>query len=83
VLETELMKLIKEQLDISIAGHAGVDQNAYEAALNRVRGVAQGRRSDRDLKRLVVNAIEDYGMKIKRGWLFNWYKAIKREVGEA
>ena len=81
VLESALTELIKDQFDA--AGAAGIDQAAYLCVLAKLRTTAQGHRNDRELKKLIVHVIEDSGFKVKGGWPFNWYRAVKREISRA
>ena len=81
LLESALTKLIKDQFEA--AGAAGIDQAAYGGVLAKLRTTAQGRRDDRELKKLIVHVIEDGGFKVKGGWPFNWYRAVKREISRA
>ena len=78
VLESDLMKLIKERLD-AVAG-TGIDQATFDGVLANLRTAAQGKRSDRELTQLIVHAIDDSGLKVKSSWPRNWYRAIKRDL---
>src|SRR5262245_31302631 len=78
LLESDLMKLIKEQFDA--VGSAGIDQSTFDGVLAKLRTIVQGKQSDRELKQLIVHAIDDGGLKVKSGWPFNWYRAVKRDL---
>jgi len=80
-LESDLLKLVKDQFDS--AGSVGINRASFEAVLAKLRTAADGRRDDRELRKLIVHAIEDGGFKVNSGWPFNWYRAVKREISRA
>jgi hypothetical protein len=82
VLESALFRLIKEQA-VAAAGPAGkVDQKAFDRIVQDAKAAAQGRRSERDLKKMVVTVMEDHGLdRAKAGWFGDWYAALKRDLG--
>jgi hypothetical protein len=82
VLESALFRLIKDQA-LAAAGPAGkVDQKAFDQIVQSAKAAAQGRRSERDLKKMVVTVMEDNGLdRAKAGWLGDWYAALKRDLG--
>jgi hypothetical protein len=84
VLESALFKLIKDQITI-VAGNDGkVDQKEFDLVFQTVRKAAQGRKNDRELKKMVVLVMEDTGMnKVKTGWFSDWYASLKRDLGMA
>lgn len=81
VLESDLMKIIKEQFDA--VSEKGIGLAKFEEVLNKIRGAARGRREERELCRLIVHAIDDSGLKVKSAWPFNWYRAVKRQISKA
>ena len=82
VLESALYRLIKDQA-VAAAGPAGkVDQPAFERVVESARAAAQGRRTERDVKKMVVTVMEDNGLdRAKAGWFGDWYAALKRDLG--
>jgi hypothetical protein len=41
-----------------------------------------GKKSDRQVKTLIVQVMEDSGNnRVRRGWFGNWYVSLKRELG--
>jgi hypothetical protein len=82
VLESTLFRLIKDQA-LAAAGPAGkVDQKAFDQIVRSAKAAAQGRRSERDLKKMVVIVMEDSGLdRAKAGWFGDWYAALKRDLG--
>ena len=43
---------------------------------------SQGKKNDVQVKRMVIEVMEDSGLnKVKTGWFSNWYAKVKKEVG--
>ena len=84
VLESALFKLIKDQVTIAAGNDGKVDQKEFELVFQTVKTAAQGRKNDRELKKMVVLVMEDTGMnKVKTGWFSDWYASLKRDLGMA
>ncbi len=81
VLESDLLRMVNGECQSAAANNGKIDRMRFETILQTLRNAAQGRRADAELKKLVVLGIEDNGLKIQSGWFFNWYGAIKREIG--
>ena len=77
--ETQLEKFVRDR----IAAAAAVDRSAFEGIAAGVVWEAKGTRTDRQARALVVQVLADTGAKVKTGWLRNWFKAAKRELGVA
>jgi hypothetical protein len=43
----------------------------------------QGKKNDIQIKRMVIEIIEDNGYKVKTGMFSNWYAKVKKDVGVA
>jgi hypothetical protein len=82
VLESTLFRLIKDQA-VAAAGPAGkVDQKTFDEIVQSAKAAAQGRRGERDLKKMVVTVMEDIGLDRSRsGWFGDWYASLKRDLG--
>jgi hypothetical protein len=81
VQEATLLKLIKERAE-AITGK--IDQREFESILQVARQAALGRRTERDLKKMIVLVLEDAGLnRMKTGWFTDWYGAMKRDLGMA
>lgn len=84
IQESAVVRAMREQL-AAVAGKGGrVDRGGFERVLvDAVRRV-QGKKTDREVKKMLVTVMEDTGQnRVKAGWFRNWYKAVKREVGVA
>ena len=82
VLETVVLKLIREQVEAAAANDGRIDRQEFDLILANARSAVGGKKTDRQVKTLMVQVMEDTGNnRVKRGWFTNWYAAMKRELG--
>lgn len=82
VLESTLMDRIRDQAAVAVntAGH--LDREAFDRIVADARQQSQGRKNDRELKKIALLVIEDAGLnRVKIGWFSDWYGGLKRELG--
>jgi hypothetical protein len=84
VVESVLLKQIKDQVEAAAGNDGRVDQREFDMIFNTVRKSAQGKKSDRDIKKMIVQVMEESGNnKVKTGWFSDWYSALKKDLGMA
>lgn len=82
VLETQLVKHIKDQIEAAAGNDGRIDQKEFDMVFATVKRAANGKRSDRDLKKMIVLVMEDTGNnKVKTGWFSDWYTTLKKDLG--
>ena len=82
VLESTLMGQIRTQAEAAVAAAGHLDREAFDRLFADAKAVTQGRKNDRELKKIAVLVIDDAGLnRVKAGWFTDWYGAIKRELG--
>ena len=82
VLESTLVKQIKDQVETAAGNDGMVDQKEFEMIFANVKRTAQNKKNDRELKRMIVGVMEETGNnKIKKGWFSNWYATLKQDLG--
>ncbi|HEX3150901.1 MAG TPA: hypothetical protein VHR66_22675 [Gemmataceae bacterium] len=82
VLESSVMKQIREQAESAVAAAGHLDREAFDRILDQARSVVLGRKNERELKKIVILVLDDAGLnRVKTGWFTDWYAAIKRELG--
>jgi hypothetical protein len=82
VMESFVLKSIREQLEIAIANDGKVDQMEFDHVFQHAKKGMAGKKSDREIKKMIVLMMEDTGFnKIKTGWFSDWYAALKKELG--
>ena len=81
VLESRVAKQIRDQIETA-AGDGSVDQREFEQVFATAKRAVQGKKNDREVKKLIVTIMEDTGNnKVKTGWFRNWYAALKHDLG--
>lgn len=82
VLESKLLKSIKIQVETAAGNDGKVDQKEFELIFQNVKREAQGKKNDREIKKMIVAVMEDSGLnKVKTGWFSNWYADLKKDLG--
>ena len=82
IVESQVMKQAKDLLD-TLAGNDGkIDEKEFSDAVSFTRKAVQGKRSDLQIKRLLIDIIEDNAYKTSKGWFSSWYDKVKKEVGK-
>src|SRR5262249_44092158 len=84
VLETAMLKTIRETIETAAAGDGRIDQQVFEPIFTDAKRAMSGKKTDRQIKTLIVQVMEDSGnTRIRRGWFRNWYVSLKKELGIA
>ena len=81
VLESKVLSEIKDLLDTLASNDGKVDEKEFNDAVTTCKKWTQGKRSDIQCKRMVIEIIEDNAYKTSKGWFSNWYANAKKEVG--
>ncbi len=82
VLETAVLRLVREQIEAAAANDGRIDRQEFDLILANAKAAVAGKRTDRQVKTLVVQVMEDTGNnRVKRGWFSDWYAALKKELG--
>src|SRR5262245_25529119 len=83
VLESVVRGRLKDSLTIAAGNDGKVDQKEFNDALALAKMITQGKRNDNQLKRMLVEIIQDSSFKTTTGWFSSWFDAVKKEVGMA
>lgn len=82
VLESRIFKQIHDQLATAAANDGKIDQQEFDLIFGNVKRAAQGKKTDRELKKMVVQVMESTGNnKVRTGWFSDWYSSLKRDLG--
>ena len=66
----------------TFAGNDGhIDEKEFKDAVTTMKKQTQGKKTDVQCKRMVVEIIEDNAFKVKQGMFHHWYDVVKKEVG--
>lgn len=59
-----------------------MDQKEFDLIFANVKRKMQGKKNDREIKKMIVTVMEETGNnKVKTGWFSDWYTALKRDLG--
>jgi hypothetical protein len=81
VIESRVLAQIKDLIDTFAANDAKIDEKEFNDAVATLKRASQGKRTDAQCKRMIIEIIEDSSYKVKTGWFSDWYKRVRGEVG--
>ena len=82
VMETALLKQIKDQIETAAGNDGMVDQREFDMIFANIKRAVQNKKNDREVKRMIVTVMEETGNnKVKKGWFSNWYATLKQDLG--
>lgn len=82
VLESAVLGVIREQIEAAVRNDGKIDRHEFERAVLAAKAAVRGKKTDADIKRMLVTMMEDTGNnRVKRGWFTDWYATLKRELG--
>ena len=81
VLESKVVSEIKDLLDTLNGNDGKIDEKEFNDAVTMCKTRTQGKRSDVQCKRMVIQILEDNAYKTSKGWFSNWYATAKKDVG--
>jgi hypothetical protein len=84
VLESEVVKEMKNQLRVFAGNDGVVDEKEFELLFQTMQSKINGKITNVMIKKMIVQEMEESGLnKVKTGWFSNWYTKVKKEVGMA
>ena len=84
VLESAVLKSIKDQVEAAAADDGKVDQKEFDMIVQSAKRAMMGKKNDRQIKMMIVQVMEDSGnTKVKTGWFSDWYAVMKKDLGLA
>lgn len=83
VLESAVLRQVKDLIDTFAGNDGKVDEKEFTDAVTTCKKACQGKRTDVQVKRMVLEIIDDNSYKVKTGMFSNWYARVKKEVGLA
>jgi len=83
VLESVALKAVKELIEIQAGNDGKIDEKEFNDAVSLLKTRTQGKKNEVQVKRMVIEIIEDNNYKVKTGMFSNWFSRVKREVGMA
>jgi len=84
VLESAVLKLIKDHVEAAAGDDGKVDQKEFETVYHAASKAMLGKKNERQVKTMIVQVMEDSGNnKVKTGWFSDWYASMKKDLGMA
>jgi hypothetical protein len=83
VLESTAIMAVKEMIAIQAANDGKIDEKEFNDAVALMKVRTQGKKTDVQCKRMVVEIIDEASYKTSTGFFSNWFARVKREVGIA
>src|SRR5947209_18967102 len=81
VLESQVIKGLKETLETFAENDGVVSEKEFNDTVTICKKKTQGKRTEPQCKKMVVELIEEANYKTKQGMFNHWYDKIKKEVG--
>jgi hypothetical protein len=76
VLESRVLADLKDRI-----ATAKIDEKEFNDAVASSKKRLRGKKDEMQVRRLVVEIIEENGFKVRTGMFWNWYAKVKKEVG--
>ena len=83
VLESRVLSQLKDLIDTFAGNDGKIDEKEFTDAVTTCKKATQGKKTDIQCKRMVLEIIEENSYKVKTGMFSNWYARAKKEVGMA
>lgn len=78
IIESAVARQIRREVEAK----GKVDRRQFEDIFENTRKAVQGKKNDRDIRKMIVSVMEDTGNnRVKTGWFTNWYASMKRDLG--
>ena len=83
VLESKVLNEIKDLIETFASNDGKIDEKEFNDAVAQCKKRTQGKKNDVQVKRMVLEVIEENSFKVKTGMFSNWYARVKKDVGMA
>jgi len=84
ILESKILRNVMDQVETAAGNDGKVDQKEFDLIFQNTKRQMQGKKNDREIKKMIVNVMEETGNnKVKTGWFSDWYTAMKKDLGMA
>ncbi len=83
VLESKVLSQIKDLIETFASNDGKIDEKEFNDCVAMAKKATQGKKNEVQLKRMVIEVIDDNSYKVKTGLFSNWYSRVKKDVGVA
>ena len=82
VLESAVRKQLKDLVETFATNDGKIDEKEFNDTVTTCKKACQGKRTDVQCKRMVIEIIDEANFKTSKSWFGgSWYAKVKREVG--
>ena len=81
VLESAVRKNLKDLVETFAQNDGKIDEKEFNDTVTTCKKQTQGKRTDVQCKRMVIEIIDEANFKTSKGFFSNWYARVKKEVG--
>ena len=83
VLESRALAQIKDLIETFASNDGKIDEKEFKDAVSICKKATQGKKTEVQCKRMVLEIMQDNSYQPRTGWLSNWHANAKKEVGMA
>src|SRR5262245_31334296 len=83
VVESRVLNEVKDLIDTFASNDGKIDEKEFNDAVAMCKKRMLGKKNDVQVKRMVIQVIDDNSYKVKTGLFSNWFARVKKEVGMA
>lgn len=80
VLESSVLKEMRDFLDTMAGNDGKIDEKEFNDAVTMCKKKTQGKRTDVQVKKMLVEIVEDSSFKTSKGIFSNWYARLKKDL---
>ena len=81
VLESAVLAKLKDILETSAGNDGKVDEKEYKDAVLNLKKWTNGNKNDIQVRKMVIEVIQECSFKTSAGWFSDWFAREKKELG--
>lgn len=83
VLESRVLSEVKDLIDTFAGNDGKIDEREFKDAVAMCIKRTNGKKTDLECKRMILNLIDEHRLPVKTGMMSNWYKKARKDAGLA
>lgn len=81
VLESVVISKMSDVLETFSTNDGSIDEKEFNDTVRNMKKWTNGKKTDNQCKKMIIEVIDANAYKTSRGWFSNWYAAVKQSVG--
>jgi hypothetical protein len=81
ILESKVVSEIKDLIDTFASNDGKIDEKEFNDCVAQLKKRCQGKKNDVQIKRMIIEIIDDNSYKVRTGLFSNWFSRVKKDVG--